>query len=161
MGLTVGPATWHPDYQRYIVSTSALGASVFGGFLFCKSLGIAYIVAPYSTQVCSAWAGGQYNAASVGNKCCVSEWSTLQTALTNAGLTPSQWFVPSLAQLQSGYACRSFWGNTNPCWTSAFYWTSTEMNSGNACGVYFVNGDGLSNPKTSPACVRAFRCVTY
>jgi len=162
MGLTVGPATWHPDYQRWIIANTALGSALCGGFVFCRNgLGTAFIVAPYSTQVGSGWAGGQYNNVTSGNKCCISEWSGLQTALTNAGLTPSQWFVPSAVQLHSGYNCRTFWGNTTPCWSSALYWSSTEANSNNACRVYFANCSLDSAGKYATRCVRAFRCVTY
>jgi len=161
MGLTIGPATWHPDYIRYLACTTALGCPLLGGFLFSKADGIACIVAPYSTQVTSTWAGGQYNSTVVGNKCCISEWSGLQTALTDAGLTPSQWFVPSASQLVSAYACRTFWGNTNPCWTGTDYWSSTEANSNQGCNVFFGNGGTGVTSKSSTLCTRAFRCVTF
>jgi hypothetical protein len=163
MGLTVGPATWHPDYTRYLACTTALGCPVFGGFLFCKNgLGTAFIVAPYSTEVGSQWAGGQYNNTLVGDKCCVSEWSGLQTALTNAGLTPSQWFVPSVSQLCSAYVCKSFWG-PSPCWSTASYWTSTDNFYGGAqyAGQIMSNGNNNRLRKCTTVCVRAFRCVTY
>ena len=155
MGLTVGPATWHPDYQRFLVGQATLGSSICGGRLFCKSLGIAWIVAPAATQVGAPWNGSTNTL--VGNKPCVSDWSFLSTALINAGLTPSQWFVPSISQLQSGYACRTFWD----AFSVYFYWSSTENAAGNACLVDFDDGDAIASNKAGTRCVRAFRCVTY
>ncbi len=151
MGLTIGPATWHPTN----ISNLPLGASVCGGRLFCKCLGIAWIVAPASTQVSATWNGTTNTL--VGNKPNVSDWSSLNTALTNGGLTPTQWFVPNLAQLQSGYACRTFWDS----FPAADYWSSTEYDATSACLVYFGNGNAYGGSKSSTGCVRAFRCVTY
>ena len=151
MGLTIGPATWHPTN----ISNLPLGTSVCGGRLFCKSLGIAWIVAPASTQVSATWNGSTNTL--VGNKPNVSNWSSLNTALINGGLTPTQWFVPSITQLQSGYACRTFWDS----FSSTFYWSSTEGNATFACLVNFFNGNSYINYKANVCCVRAFRCVTY
>ena len=157
MGLTVGPATWHPTN----IGDTALGSTVYGGRLFCKNgLGTAFIVAPASTQVASVWNGALTGF--VGNKPCVSDWPSLCTALINGGLTPSQWFVPSLAQLQSGYACRTYWDS----FTSTYYWSSTECNSNYASDLGFGSGGDTSRAFKATACgsifpVRAFRCVTY
>ena len=151
MGLTVGPATWHPSN----IANLALGSSVCGGRLFCKSLGIAWIVAPAATQVGATWNGTTNTL--VGNKPCVSDWSSLNTALINGGLTPTQWFVPSITQLQSGYACRTFWDS----FSSSYYWSSTESNATVASGVNFTAGNSYNDNKTRVGCVRAFRCVTY
>jgi hypothetical protein len=157
MGLTVGPSTSHPSYVPPIDwSTTALGSTVCGGRLFCKSLGIAWIVAPAATQVSATWNGS--SGAVVGNKPNVSDWSSLNTALINGGLTPTQWFVPSISQLQSGYACRTFWDS----FSSTLYWSSTECNATSACFVDFSNGFASYAFKASNTCsVRAFRCVTY
>jgi hypothetical protein len=152
MGLTIGPATWHPSN----IAALALGSTICGGRLFCKNgLGTAFIVAPASTQVGATWNGTTNTL--VGNKPCVSDWSSLSTALTNGGLTPSDWFVPSVAQLQSGYACRTFWDS----FSSAGYWSSTESSAAYACSVNFNNGNSTNGDKASTRCVRAFRCVTY
>ena len=153
MGLTVGPATWHPSYVNW--STTALGTSVCGGRLFCKSLGIAWIVAPVSTQVGATWNGSSGSV--VGNKPNVSDWSSLNTALTNGGLTPTQWFVPSITQLQSGRACRGFWDSSS----CPGYWSSTESDAACALGLRFDIGATYGYGKTGVRGVRAFRCVTY
>jgi len=156
MGLVFGPSKSHSSFANYFSPTTQLGASVFGGRLFCKSgTGIAYIVAPAATQVSATWNGSSGSV--VGNKPCVSDWSSLSTALVNGGLTPSQWFVPSITQLQSGYACRTYWDS----FSSTYYWSSTEHNATNACSVFFGNGYAISNVKYNTFCVRAFRCVTY
>ena len=161
MAVIFGPSKSHSSYANYLPA-AALGAFVYGGYLYCKSgIGIAWIVAPAATEVSNiAWAGGQYNGTSVGTKCCVSEWPALSTALTNAGLTPSQWFVPNNAQLVSGYNCRSFWDSFNNC----YYWSSEELNASAAWRFGFhYGGNGATGKNTSNANyrARAFRCVTY
>jgi hypothetical protein len=100
-----------------------------GAVLICKEGGIGWFVAPSSTQVTGQWAGGQYNSIAVGDKCCISEWSTLETALTNAGFTPTDWFVPSISQLDNpGYVCRTNWDSFD----ADRYWSSTEVGANNA-----------------------------
>ena len=159
MGVTFGPVTSHPDYQRFLIGQATLGSSLFGGRLFCKSLGIAWIAAPAATEVGGDTWNGTTNTL-VGNKPCVSDWSSLNTTLTNEGLTPTQWFVPSISQLQSGYACRTYWDFT----PSTRYWSSTECNALRACVGYFTSGNiTLTTVYKSQTYmqVRAFRCVTY
>ena len=129
-----------------------------GSRIICVGGGAAWIIAPASTQVDSTWAGGQYNSTAVGDKCCISEWSGLETALSNAGFTPSDWFVPSISQLQNpGYVCRTNWDS----FSADYYWSSTEINATYACLVLYSNGIACYSCKTSAYCVRAFRCVTY
>ena len=162
MGLVIGPSKSHSSYvPPFNWSTAALGSTVCGGRLFCKSgTGIAWIVAPASTQVTATWNGSTSGV--VGNKPNVSDWSSLSTALTNAGLTPSDWFVPSYTQLLSGSRCKTYWDS----WSSdKSYWSSTEWldyNGNCACYVFFpVNAGGPFAAKTKNYRVRAFRCVTY
>jgi hypothetical protein len=70
----------------------------------------------------------------------------------------TQWFVPTLTQLQNpGYCCRTFWDS----FSSTCYWSSTENNANSACVVLFFNGGADSISKDFTSCVRAFRCVTY
>jgi hypothetical protein len=155
MALIIGPSKSHSSFADYLPNI-ALGATVCGGRLFCKSLGIAWIVAPAATQVSATWNGS--SGTIVGNKPNVSDWSSLNTALTNGGLTPTQWFVPSVTQLQSGYACKTYWDS---CSCGAYYSSSTEANAALACSVNFTNGTANFYDKALPTCVRAFRCVTY
>ena len=117
MGSVVGPSKSHSSFASYVppvnFSTAALGSTACGGRLFCKSgTGIAWIVAPAATEVGATWNGTTNTL--VGNKPNVSDWSSLSTALTNAGLTPSDWFVPSCTQLKSGRACRTCLLYTSP-----------------------------------------------
>jgi hypothetical protein len=159
MGLVIGPSKSHSSYvPPFNWSTAALGSTVCGGRLFCKSGGIAWIVAPAATQVTATWNGTTNTL--VGNKPNVSDWSSLSTALTNAGLTPSQWFVPSVTQLQSGRACKSYW-DSYTTGSGAIYWSSTEYDSTHASYVHLTYGDSLGFLKTNTYYVRAFRCVTY
>jgi hypothetical protein len=142
------------------VSSTAL---VDGSFLICKAGGLAWFVAPASTQISSQWANGQYNSTSflVGTKCCVSEWGTLGSCLSACNYTPTEWFVPTQAQLQNpGNVCRVNWG-----FSTGSLWSSTE---GTSCvGAYtvcFCNNGNTYNLLRNKACVcgvRAFRCVTY
>lgn len=133
-----------------------------GSRLICKAGGVAWFVAPDSTQIGSQWANNQYNDQLVGNKCCVSEWGTLDTLLSAnvCGYFPTDWFVPTFAQMGNpGYLCRANWG-----FSAATYYTSTEASSRVACCYYF--GGTFNNfpqcwCKGCGASVRAFRCVTY
>jgi hypothetical protein len=160
MGVTSGPSKSHSSFANYVNvdSSTPLGSCVGGGRLFCKSgNGIAYIVAPSTTEVSAPWASGAYSLD--GNKCCISDWSALNTKLISCGFTPSQWFVPSCSQLYSGWQCRSNWDGY--C-GSGCYWTSTESNTYNARLLFFNSGYICTYAgKTSSKYVRAFRCVTY
>jgi hypothetical protein len=167
MTIYVGPTNWWwvsspdaPDACHYkgIARCCAVGSSTRNGArLICKSGGVAWFVAPNSTQVGSQWAGGQYNSTSVGSRCCICEWPDLNTRLLQCGFNPSDWFVPSSAQLNNpGYVCRTQWDT----FASSYYWSSTEINASFACFQNFSTGSP-SGSKTSMFCVRAFRCVTY
>jgi hypothetical protein len=171
MTLYFGPTFWwfingadSPDDKHYcaIAACCPVGtATRDGARLICKAGGIGWFVAPSSTQVLSSWAGGQYNSTAVGDKCCISEWSTLETALTNAGFTPTDWFVPSGGaggQLNNpGYVCRTNWDSFD----AVNYWSSTEGNATAACRQDFTLGNITNSGKTNSNRVRAFRCVTY
>jgi len=156
MGLLVGPTPW---WQASIVSRCPEGTYLpDGSTIICKSGGTAWIVAPFCTQVSSSWAGGQYNTTLVGDKCCICEWSTLETQLINCCFNPTDWFVPSSSQLQNpGFVCRTNWDS----FSSVNYWSSTECNATLACNVCNSNGIACCNSKTCINLVRAFRCVTY
>jgi len=167
MPVYIGPTNWwwreNPNSSfgckvKGTLNDFGLGAALpDGSTIMCASSGLAILVAPSCTQVSSQWAGGQYNSTQVGTKCCISEWSGLQTALTNAGFTPSDWFVPDLSSLSLGYQCRTNWDS----FSASGYWNSTEFYSTNASHVNFSNGVAFGIPKSEILCVRAFRCVTY
>ena len=156
MGVIIGPTPW---WQNNLLRACPVGTILpDGSALICKSGGTAWIVAPSCTQVCSQWAGGQYNSTLVGAKCCISEWPALNTLMLQCGFNPSDWFIPCLSILQNpGYTCRTNWDT----FSSACYWSSTECSSTYACRVNFGNGGTTGNFKTCTDCVRAFRCVTY
>jgi hypothetical protein len=111
--------------------------------LICKSSGVGWIVAPATAQVSRTWYcrnDALLTAQSVTKTCC------------------TQWFVPTVTQLQNpGYCCRTFWDS----FSSACYWSSTDLNATYACFVYFTNGGASVRNKSIANCVRAFRCVTY
>ena len=165
MALNVNRVTLGFNYKNYDtayfsrvakacpVSSTAL---VDGSFLICKAGGLAWFAAPASTQINSQWANGQYNTTTVGDKCCISEWGTLSTILSNAGYTPTEWFVPTQAQLQNpGYVCRTNWGSS-----LVPYWSSTDAGGCCAGTVCFQSGTNGLNFKCALTPVRAFRCVT-
>jgi hypothetical protein len=157
MGLIIGPTPW---WQASLVAQCPVGTTLIDGSrIICKAGGTAWIVAPNCTQVNGvAWAGGQYNSTLVGDKCCICEWSALNTLLLNCGFNPCDWFVPNITQLNNpGYLCRTQWDT----FASLNYWSSTEVSSTNACSLYFCNGSLGSGTKSLSTCVRAFRCVTY
>ena len=130
---------------RYFGQRCPLGACIpqlGNSTIICKNGGLAWLVAPISTEVSRTWY-------------CRDDAVTRAIAVTS--LTTG-WFVPCIGQLQNpGYLCRSFWDS----YSSTFYWSSTEYNSGLACRVYFSTGNTGNGYKTGTNCVRAFRCVTY
>ena len=161
MGVTIGPADWwarSAESIRPLAIACPAGTTLpDGSRIICKSCGgSAWIVAPCSTQVSATWNGT--TTCSVGNKPCVSDWPTLNTALLNNGFNPCDWFVPSCAQLVNpGYCCRTQWDPSSAC-----YWSSTECSATLAYFVFFTGGSGTNySSKTNAFCVRAFRCVTY
>ncbi len=156
MGLIVGPTPW---WQSSLIAQCPAGTALLDGSrIICKAGGTAWIVAPSCTQVSDRWAGGQYNTTLVGDKCCISEWSGLETQLINCGFNPCDWFVPSFTQLQNpGYVCRTNWDS----FSATCYWSSTEINATIACFVFYTNGNAINSTKANAFCVRAFRCVTY
>ena len=130
---------------RYFGQRCPLGACIpqlGGSRIICKNGGLAWLVAPISTEVSRDWY-------------CREDAVTRAIAVTS--LTTG-WFVPTCGQLQNpGYLCRSFWDS----YSSASYWSSTEGNSSVACSLNFANGSTDILYKTATCCVRAFRCVTY
>ena len=160
MGVTIGPADWwaiSPEGIRSLAIACPAGTTLpDGSRIICKAGGTAWIVAPNCTQVSATWNGT--TSALVGNKPCVSDWASLNTALLNCGFNPSDWFVPSCAQLLNpGYCCRTQWDT----FSSTCYWSSTESSATCACGVFFIDGNTRNCSKAVQYCVRAFRCVTY
>jgi hypothetical protein len=129
-----------------------------GAFLICKASNVAWFMAPTSTQVNSAWGGGNYYGVTAGTKCCVNEWTGLNDALINAGFAPTQWFVPSPAQIQNpaGTCCANWGAVCQP------YWSSGEVNTVDGCIFYFNYSKAICyNTKLAAVPVRAMRCVTY
>jgi hypothetical protein len=141
----VGLNTTGADTHSFTtIPTPALGDSYEGGFLICKASPLRWVVSPRSAEVSRTW---------------YLRDDANTTAQSVSGCTG--WFVPTLSQLQNpGYCCRSFWG-PSPCYSSTYYWSSTELNANNACYVNFNTGNAGNDSKTTPYCVRAFRCVTY
>jgi len=161
MGITIGPVDWWvatPDGIDGLAIGCPVGTVLPDcSALICRAGGVAWIVAPQSTEVSSAWAGGQYNTTLVGDKCCVSEWSSLCSALVSAGFNPGDWFVPSRSQLENpGYVCRTNWDS----FPTSDSWSSTEFTATCAC-LFRYAGSAGANSKTGICYVRAFRCVTY
>jgi len=110
--------------------------------IICKNGGIAWLVAPISTEVSRTWY-------------CREDAVTRAIAVTSV---TTEWFVPCIGQLQNpGYLCRSYWDS----YSSTFYWSSTETSSTIACFLNFFNGGTGTRSKASTYCVRAFRCITY
>jgi len=162
MGITIGPVDWWletPDTLQSLIASCPVGTILPDkSAVICKAGGTAWIVAPQSTQVSESWAGGQYNTTLVGDKCCISEWSSLCSALVSAGFNPGDWFVPCYQLLQNpGYVCRTNWDSIS----ATLYWSSTEFNATNAYFVNYNNGNASNGNKACSGCVRAFRCVTY
>jgi hypothetical protein len=167
MAVVAGPTQWWYNSDQYyacFAKCNTVGSTTYDGSrLICKAGGVGWFVAPSSTEVSEQWAGGQYNSTQVGNKCCISEWSALETALENRSrpIDSTKWFVPSGGaggQLNNpGYVCRTQWDS----FVATSYWSSTEGNATLACNQTFTNGSLGIFSKTFSNRVRAFRCVTY
>jgi hypothetical protein len=105
-----------------------------GSIVLKKENGLALVVAPKSTQVECQW---------------TKQFSEVFDKLSSEGFNPSQWFIPSVEQLQL-YLDYSFKG---------WFWTSSELGAYYASGV--SNGSLYNFKKSATICVRAFRCISY
>lgn len=143
-----------PTDQEFIRG-GPVGASFTGGSIVCKSGGIAWIIAPSSTEV---------------TRCGALRFDSVCTAESTTGIL-GQWFLPSITQAcNPGYTCLTYWDSAT---TSRCYWSCTDsffyhqpfaqvrqyrvfqnMLTG-ACGAICVNDN------TTTIRSRAFRCVTY
>ena len=151
------------DPYYFAAVCSAVGTTlVDGSKLICKAGGVAWFVAPNSTEISGTWANGQYNSTAVGDKCCVSEWGDLSSLLSAnvCGYVATQWFVPSSGLLGNPLIqCRGFWS-----YSTSFYFSSTETNATCAVCAFITAGSPSSFPcgnKSGSLYVRALRCVTY
>ena len=156
MGVIIGPTPW---WQNNLIRACPVKTILpDGSAIICKNGGTAWIVAPYCTEVNTTWNNFALSGyTTVGNKPCICDWPVLNTRLINCGFNPSDWFVPSLTELQMGYNCRSNWDT----YSLACYWSSTEGNSPTAFYICFLNSCQGGAGKSCPFCVRAFRKVTY
>jgi hypothetical protein len=137
-----------------------------GSALICKAGGLAWFVAPRSTELLTTrTAGGETNSV------------TCAAAVTGV----SGWFVPTIGQLGNpGYSCRVNWVtctpdvgiSTNYCTTCFYASTSTFVVPGSykvAPETYYqikefatgTNSCYNVNDATSLARYRTFRCITY
>jgi hypothetical protein len=140
----VGLNTTGADTHSFTTAAPAVGSSFEGGFLICKSSPVRWVVSPRSAEVSRTWYLRE-------------DANTRAQAVSGC----TGWFVPTVSQLQNpGYCCRSFWG-PSPCY-SPLYWSSEDSSAHYAWRVNFTNGYAYNRvTKTTPLCVRAFRCVTY
>jgi hypothetical protein len=138
--------TWRNVYNG-VIGSCALGSSVEGGLLICKSSDVAWIIAPSTTQVSR-------------------DWYCRQDAVTQAQSVAAcnDWFVPSMpsafytGQLANpGHTCRVYWDSYSP----NLYWSNNGYFSNNARGIYFANGCWCTPSVTTLGCIRAMRCVRY
>ena len=109
-----------------------------GSIVLQKENGLALLVAPKETEVRCAWS---------------KEFSDAFDALKSHGFNLSQWFIPTKEQLSLAYEL------IPQHFSSAIYWSSTEVSSTIACSQFFSGGNIFSYTKALTCCVRAFRCV--
>ena len=102
---------------------------------------MALIAAPKSTQRYCEWS---------------KEFSDVfDEALHQVGFNRSQWFIPTVGQLNLAYK------NCSEHFSATGYWSSTEASSTLSCNVFFDNGFQFTFSKTYTFCVRAFSLVSY
>ena len=171
MGITIGPADWWvstPDGIDGLAISCPVGTILPDcSALICRAGGVAWIVAPETTQVGEPW--GNVTACgcidnlptgcSVHSDITSENFPCLYNRLISCGFNPCDgWFVPCLQLLQNpGYVCRNNW---DPSTTFA-YWSSTELNATCACLVDYSSCTPCIRNKGNGWYVRAFRCVTY
>jgi len=160
MAIVVGPSDWWvatPDAINGLAAACPEGTTLpDGSRIICKAGGVAWIVAPSTTEVSQTW--NNSTTTLVGNKCCVCDWPTLCARFIACGLNPSDWCVPNITDLNNpGYVCRSKWD----AFSSACYWSSNECSATCSGVISFADGAATPRSKTLTPCVRAFRCVTY
>ena len=138
MAIIVGPTLWQYENQ-FSLGETALGG---GNIIYKSGSGVAWIVAPASSEVSRNW----YN-----------RNDAVTTAESNAPC--GDWFVPTLGRLQNpGYECRQWWDS----YSSSIYWSNTDVyGSGRAWRVSLYDGSTSCTTMTTSFRVRAFRCVTY
>jgi hypothetical protein len=97
------------------------------------------IAAPKETEVRCEW---------------TPEFQPVFDRLKEHGVNPSDWFIPSVEQLELAYknAKQHFV-------SSAVYWPSDDASIDYAHSVYFLNGNNLLSRKTITFSVRAFRFI--
>ena len=128
------------NYKEVTIETAEPGDVLQdGSIVIKKENGLVLLAAPKNTEVVTGW---------------TKEFSDVFEKLKEQGFTPSEWFIPTVEQLELAYkvAKEHF---------SAGYWSSTEYNATNGCNVNFNCGNVYNYPKSFSFCVRAFRCVTY
>lgn len=131
------------DYKEITIENASVGDVLEDGSIVVKKEnGLALLMAPQSTEVCCQWS---------------KEFPELFNKLKEKGFNPSQWFVPTVEQLNVSYKNE----NVRKNFSAAFYWSSTEINATIAFGVIYISGNANGITKTGTNCVRAFRCVTY
>lgn len=131
------------------IRSCCLGCSVEGGYLICKEGGVAWIIAPCTTQV-------------------IRTWYDRNDALCLANATCGDWFIPSAYDLYVMADSWSFWDSS----ISARYWSDTEahccQNVTCCCALYYcicTNGTSTDADELGKNCatisVRAIRKVYY
>ncbi|WP_415374057.1 hypothetical protein [Patiriisocius sp. Uisw_017] len=87
----------------------------------------------------------------------LAECATAPAALAARGLSP-EWFLPSIYELKEIYINKTTLEAVSGFAPfSGVYWSSTEINTSNAWGLFFLNGFQISNGKGFPNSVRAVR----
>lgn len=113
-----------------------------GSIVLKKENGLALVVAPKSTQVECQW---------------TKQFCEVFDKLFLEGFIPSQWFVPTVTQLQLAYKV------IPDEFKNERYWSSGEYDASYAFSVFFDNGNqrNLNWNKDYDCSVRAFRCISY
>lgn len=131
--------TGSPTVVKFQTASVCLGQEWEGGYLICKTGGVAYVVAPVSTELCRDW---------------YSRNDIIVCACSVTGCT--DWFIPTRTQGNTIGACNAQYWDT---YTSAWYWACASTQS-----YQMPNGGGRSGfgyDQSNVWNTRAFRCVTY
>jgi hypothetical protein len=114
-----------------------------GSIVIKKENGLALVIAPRSTQVYKVvW---------------TKEFPEVYSRLAECGFIPSQWFIPTIEQLQLAYRV------IPDVFINAYFWSSNETSEHGAKSIAAkpAGADVCYNHKRTPSTVRAFRCISY
>jgi hypothetical protein len=126
------------QYFRYKRGASVGTMLEDGSIVLQKSDELLLVISPEHTEIKCAWS---------------FEFPYVLKKFEEEGFNSSEWFIPTIEQLQFAY-------DTLPkAFPSVYYWSSTESTGDTAWCKNFAVGTEIKSSKKMPLCTRAFRRI--